>query len=171
MHFDFRGRIYPRSCISPTRPKLFRYLYFYGYYINEEIQNLKIKNINNKQKQIIEKYALLKIYNNINLENEISLLYSYFCLFEIGKIFKNDLSSEKNGICNDIDLLDFGNKIINKIINNEIKLTFDQKLEYLYIISGLEDLNKGLYKKLVIYKDATASGIQLLTVVLGGNNE
>jgi hypothetical protein len=68
-------------------------------------------------------------------------------------------------------MLDFGCEIIENIINNKRKLSFEEELQYIYIISCLEDLNKGLYKKLIIYKDATASGIQILTVILGANND
>lgn len=68
-------------------------------------------------------------------------------------------------------MLNFSCEIIENIINNKKKLSFEEELQYIYIVSCLEDLNRGLYKKLIIYKDATASGIQLLTVVLGANND
>jgi hypothetical protein len=92
-------------------------------------------------------------------------------LFEIGKIFKNELSFKKKGVFNDLDMLEFSCEIIENIVNNKKKLSFEEELQYIYIISCLEDLNKGLYKKLIIYKDATASGIQILTVILGANND
>jgi hypothetical protein len=50
-------------------------------------------------------------------------------------------------------------------------LTLQQKIEYNYLLLALEDLNKDLYKKIILYKDVTASGIQLLTVILGANNK
>jgi hypothetical protein len=68
-------------------------------------------------------------------------------------------------------LLIYACDITNQIINGSLELSFDEKLEYQYIISGLKNLNEGRYKKLIIYKDATASGIQLLTVILGAQNE
>ena len=169
--FDFRGRLYPKSCISPTGNKIFRFLYYYGYYSENELKNITLREWENSKINIIKKCILFKLYDKINFDDNVHLTYCYWCLFEIGKIFKNELSFKKNGVFNDEDLISFSCEIIEKIIKNEIKLSFDDELQYIYIISCLEDLNKGLYKKLIIYKDATASGIQLLTTVLGANNE
>lgn len=68
-------------------------------------------------------------------------------------------------------MLLFSCDIIENIVNNNKKLSFEEELQYIYITSCLKDLNKNLYKKLIVYKDATASGIQILTVILGANND
>ena len=171
LHFDFRGRMYPKSCISPTGNKIIRFLYFYGYYTEDELKLIHIKDVNNNYKNIINNCLLVKLFDKIKTNNKIHEYYIYTCLFEIGKIFKNELSLKNKGVFNDMDLIRFGCEISNDIIKNYKKLSFDEELEYIYIISALEDLNKGLYKKLIIYKDATASGIQLLTVANGSVNE
>lgn len=48
--FDFRGRFYPKSCISPTGNKIFRFLYYYGYYSKEELKKIDVKNISDLKK-------------------------------------------------------------------------------------------------------------------------
>jgi hypothetical protein len=169
--FDFRGRIYPKSCVSPAGHKIFRYLYYYGFYTEKELKNLNLNPINIEIKQILINSFLFKIYDKIDLSNIIDLHYSYWCIFEIGKIFKNQLSLKKNGKFSDKDLLVFACDMTNQIIDGSLELSFEEKLEYQYIISGLKNLNERKYKKLIIYKDATASGIQLLTIILGAQNE
>lgn len=171
LQFDFRGRLYPKSCISPNGNKIIRLLYFYGYYSEKEMFLSAVKDINNEQKKLLETCLLIKIFNKINLNNKYNIYYFYICIFEIGKIFKNELSLKKNGIFNDLDVLNFAIEVINEIYENRRKLNFEEELEYIYIFTALEDLNKGLYKKLIIYKDATASGIQLLTVAHGSIND
>ncbi len=177
INFDFRGRIYSKSCISPIGSKIFRYLYYYGYYSENDLKNLNYSIFNsdsvnqNDLKNLIKNCLIFESYSNINLSDEKQFVYIYWCIFEIGKIFKNNLSFKKDGEFSNYDLIKFGCEMINKIIENTISLDFDDKLEYLYIISGIEKLNEGKFKKLVIYKDATASGIQLLAVILKPKNE
>jgi hypothetical protein len=52
-YFDFRGREYYDSSISPSLNKYFRLVFFYGYYKKEELVNNCKKNQTNL---IIERY-------------------------------------------------------------------------------------------------------------------
>jgi hypothetical protein len=49
--------------------------------------------------------------------------------------------------------------------------SIEKKITFINLISILENLNAGCFNKYVIYKDATASGIQLLAAMLGPKNQ
>jgi hypothetical protein len=168
--FDFRGRIYSHSNISPMGPSIFRYLYFYGYYSSEELKTIEFEHLKQELKNLIKKSSLFAVLKNIDLKKHVNLTYIKICLFELGKINKSKLIKKKNGCLTELDFLQEG---IDLLEIHGVKPKFEDmelQIQYLYILSGLVDLNKGLYKKLIIYKDATASGIQLLTIILGGAN-
>jgi hypothetical protein len=86
-------------------------------------------------------------------------------------MFKSDLLQKNNGILNDFDFVSYGDKILERFINNDITLSFNEKIEVMSILNMFKNINKNYYKKQIMYKDATASGIQLLTVILGAANE
>jgi hypothetical protein len=48
---------------------------------------------------------------------------------------------------------------------------WEEKLEYVVLLDVLEALNKRIYYKIPIYKDATASALQLLLVLLGPGSQ
>lgn len=64
--FDFRGRVYSYSCISPIGSKLFRYLYFYNYYSTNDLKNVNLDFISN---DIIELIRNNKMIDFVGEEN------------------------------------------------------------------------------------------------------
>lgn len=169
--FDFRGRIYSKSCISPIGNSIFRFLYYYGYYTSEELNSITNYKITTELKNLILNANFLKNFKNIDLHNELNIKYIYICIFEIGKLNKNTLLKNKHGRLEDLDFIISGINLLNMHTDKPNFEDFDIQIQYKYLLLGLEDLNRGLYKKIIIYKDATASGIQLLTLILGGLNE
>jgi hypothetical protein len=49
--------------------------------------------------------------------------------------------------------------------------TLEKKIIFVNLLSILENFNCGNINKYVVYKDATASGIQLLAAMLGPKNQ
>jgi hypothetical protein len=80
--FDFRGRLYFESPISPTFNKMARLFLFYGFYSEEEIESFKNLSEINKTTEIINEYKqsigefmeLFNIENNNNNNNNNNLL-------------------------------------------------------------------------------------------------
>jgi hypothetical protein len=89
----------------------------------------------------------------------------------LGKLFKTNILVLNNGVLNDLDFIKNGIDIFYKFKNNSLNCSFNEKLEILNILCMFKDVEKHNFKKYILYKDATASGIQLLTVILGASNE
>lgn len=168
--FDFRGRIYTDSVISPVGNKIFRFLYNYGDYSEEELKNFKI--IDKKYlytKYILEKTNLKKIYENLNLNFFQEIIETVF--IELGKINKSNFLVEYNGMFSKKNFIDFGIILFNDFNKNNLKLDFNKKIEILHLINILTNFNNNVFKKFIVYKDATASAIQLLVLLLETKNE
>jgi hypothetical protein len=160
-YFDFRGRLYYNSPISPTSSKLMRMVYHYGIY---SLKDLEIKKI--KKSIYTEKYN-----KEINFVKDIYKIKNYddcifWLLISIGKMFIN-----KSDIKISID--DFIKKSI-MVIKNEIdinNLEIEEKFELEHYLSLFKEIKKEkIYKKIVL-KDATASVIQNLIRLLGPKDQ
>lgn len=91
-------------------------------------------------------------------------------MFEIGKIFKNELIIKHQGILCDKILIEFSlNKLKNK--SNIIWDNLNDCIEFNYIIFLFNEIKQTKPRRLIVFKDATASGIQLLTLLLGVTNQ
>ena len=151
---DNRGRQYFGTLLSPTFYKLFRYLYVL-------VKKEKIRELEKSTyyKKISEYFYLVKEYG---LENEKSYLITVLFM-EIGKHF---IENEGNYFVKTEDIIKVG--MIN-YYNQTKELKFDENLyikkikrEICSIISGGEgDVNT------LIFKDATASGLQNYGILMG----
>lgn len=164
--FDFRGRIYTDSSISPVGNKLFRYLYNYGEYNDIELKNFNNTNYNyDYVNYILEKTNLNKIYPNLNFKEKFIQKIIQTTFFELGKINKSKYLEEFNGVFCKKDFINFGIDLFISFNNNNI-IDFDKKLEIMYILNIIENYNNSNFIKSIIYKDSTASAIQLLMILL-----
>ena len=167
-YFDFRGRIYYRGYASPQATQIFRYCYHYGAYEDKTFPNnsalVNIETYVNyikKSTNLTTKYPLFK---NSNLD------YPLFWLFiEFGKLNKNGRLSEDKWFLGWWDFIEIGVLIYNNGLATCENI--EKKITFINLISILENLNAGCFNKYVIYKDATASGIQLLAAMLGPKNQ
>lgn len=163
--FDFRGRFYYISAISPTTMKYARYIYNYGYYSETELlSNAKnsLSTLINEHISYIEstkrKYSIKR--NSIQINEAI-----FWTLISIGKI-----KIEKNKISTStIELLNKASELLNK--NSKSKLDIIDKIELMHY----EKILKSFAQEKVIIrgllKDATASFIQNLIRLMGHKNE
>lgn len=91
-YIDFRGRIYGRSNISPTSSKIFRNLYTYGQYTQEELSDIEKKLQTSKTHNILLKYVKLfdNIFNGKNINNmaKTAILWLFI---ELSKMHKSKL--------------------------------------------------------------------------------
>jgi hypothetical protein len=168
-YLDFRGRLYADSPVAYTHNRLFRYFYYYGEYSKEEILYFKnhlchdfLKNVD----VILEKTNVKLKYPHIDYNDPIALYFIIIIFFEIGKIFKKNHVEECGGKLTIDDIQTIGITYYNKT-------TFDgwglySIIERSSLIFMLNDLNQRKYYKYPIFKDATASGLQILAVLLGG---
>jgi hypothetical protein len=72
-----------------------------------------------------------------------------------------------------IKIEEFIKKSIQKIESNEIyeKTKYEDKMKIKYYLNILNEIEKKIYKKRLISKDATASVFQHLIKILGAKNE
>jgi hypothetical protein len=179
---DFRGRIYTYSSISPIGNKIFRYLYNYGCYSDNELVSLEVQ-LSEKYSEEMNKNIISLILKNTNVQthfNNLNFEKNYLkeilkqCFFELGKIFKSVYIDTHNGKMSELDFIQIGINVYNsyyidKKLNN-IDFNFDNILDIEYILNILKNYNLNLNVKSIIYKDATASAIQLLTILFRTNN-
>ena len=163
----FRGRIYFKSSISITSYKEFRYCIHLGEYENNWSQpyhrfNKRIEEHLNKH---IEKIKNIKKYDfsNKSINVKHSILWILISVAEMDK--------KKLGI--EVELDDFinhGIRIINNVINLDLKDVHD-KLRLYSLEKILNEINKDVYIKRLISKDATASCFQHLIKILGPKSD
>lgn len=105
----------------------------------------------------------------MNYDDKITQYYIFTLFFELGKLQKNHAILEAGGRLNTSDFINLGIEYFNTGPNREAD--FDDRVEYIALIDILDALNEGVFVKLPIYKDATASALQLLLVLLGPAKE
>lgn len=152
---DNRGRFYFSSFSSPTFCKIFRNLY-------EFAEKKSWKNLENSFffNELLKYKELIKNYNLDNKNSYIALVL----FIEIGKFFIKD---KPNIVTTTEDMIRTG---IEEYVNpKKTKLKLDEKMYIKKIVNELdklmrqEDIDEGT----VIYKDATASGLQNYGISLG----
>lgn len=164
-YFDFRGRLYFDSPISPTSNKFCRFIYNYGIYdlkdIDMEInRDGGICNIIEENKNYIEE---VKEIFDIKTKNRIIGEWIFWILVSVGK-----LRVDKN--LWEIPLTKFLEKGIEVIKDRNMEDSLD-KIEVNYYIKILSSLNKKKIVRRCLVKDATASFFQNLMRILGAKNE
>ena len=171
-YFDFRGRFYADSPVGYTQNRFFRYIYNYGYYTLEEKEEFEkiimIEDIAHSG-LICQKTNLCQKYPQLNLNDSVVLYYIEVIFFQFGKIFKNKLIQENNGVASYKEFIDQGIEAYNDNSVNREKI--ESQIEYWSLVFVLEDLNNGRFVKAPIFYDATASVIQILILVLGSKKE
>lgn len=150
---DNRGRQYYATLISPTFYKIFRFLYqfnnkkkFVG--LEDSIFYKKIIKYENKVK-----------YLNLDKKNTYILIVLFI---EVGKHFVEN----KNEF---IEAEEFIEKGIENYTKKNLNLKFEDILYVNKIYNLLDDLikNKKIDNNSIIFKDATASGLQNYGLILG----
>jgi hypothetical protein len=160
--------VYADSPIAYTHNRLFRYFYYYGSYTPDELVAFK-KNINPgslKYFNTIQQNTNIKTkYPKINFDDPICQYYIIIIFFEIGKIFKKERTDTNNGAITYDDIINIGVYYYTKDMDPTENIY--SQLEFMSLIHMLKDLNCGFFLKYPIFKDATASGMQILTILLG----
>lgn len=160
-YFDFRGRMYYDSQISPTFFKYSRYFINYGFYSTEEIYNSKTLFID----EFIKKYEnfILEAAHLLNIQKiHIKKIREcvFWCLISMGKI-----RLEKKNTA--IPLNSILETAIDLIKNSATLVKFLDKIEFDHYKEILISLNSDQILRRCILKDATASFIQNLIRLLG----
>jgi len=155
---DGRGRNYQGSLISPTFSKLFRNLYEFN----------KTKKFINLQESKFYK-IIIKYKNNVVKFKKNNVEYTdieYYVLIiqfiEIGKYFiKGEKTFIKTEAIINIGIHNYENKVDNG--------NFDDMLYIKKIYMFIDNFFKNNYidQNTIIYKDATASGLQNYGIILG----
>lgn len=154
---DNRGRQYYATLLSPTFYKVFRYLC--SFVEKKEIINLeesKFYNIIMKYKHTVEKFSL-------SSKNSYLLMILFM---EIGKHF---VETGNNCFVKTDEIINLG--ILN--YNREKSLKFDEMLYVNKIENEISKLLSGqdIDINTLIFKDATASGLQNYGILMGYNKE
>jgi hypothetical protein len=171
-YFDFRGRVYADSPVSYTFNKTTRFLYYYGVYTAEELLNFENTCSDFYEytfKLILPGTDLVEKYPTISFNKKVVQYYLYTIFFELGKLQKTKLSVFYEGRVTINDFIKAGIDYYNN--PPSCAFDFDEQVEYLAILDILDSLAEQKYCKIPIYKDATASALQLLVLLLGPANK
>lgn len=155
---DNRGRQYYATLLSPTFSILFRHLYKFN--IQKKIENLEKSRF---YKEILKYKNIVKKFR---LETELCIYIIIVLFIEIGKFFvKNgsyDIRTE--------DMINFG---IDNYTKKKIVTDFEENLylQKMYFTIDKLLINKEIDENVLIFKDATASGLQNYGILLGYKEE
>lgn len=162
---DFRGRLYVESAASYQSAKIFRHIYGYKESAKGSAKPSIIAGIEGLIDRIYEQTSLAKDYPKINRQKHAKELFWLF--LEIAKIFKNSLLSPTKYALTTDELVDIG---IKHYACSADALGLESKLALLYIREMLHGLGEGEEFNYIVFKDATASALQLLTLILNLKN-
>lgn len=155
---DNRGRQYYATLISPTFYKIFRYLYEF----HEERKIIELESSEFYKKVI--KYKSIVSKFNLNDRNSYIIIVLFI---EIGKHF---IKTDENYFVRTEDIIRCG--IINYMKRN-IEIDFEEKIYLNKMYLNIEKLinNSEINNNVIIFKDATASGLQNYGIILGYKEE
>lgn len=161
--FDFRGRVYLLSDVSPTFDTRMRYCLHKGIF---ETDDIKEHFLNNIILQELSKYIYMidecPLFNFKHKEKKIKITVIWL-LISLGEIQKIELCP----YAHIQKIIEIGIKSLQE--KNVYKDLKDQH-KFTAIKNILKELEKGIYKKWLISKDATASCYQHLIKILGPKN-
>lgn len=155
---DNRGRQYYGTLISPTFSRIFRNLYEFN-------KNKKVVDMTNSiyYNKIIKYKNIVELYTKNDLD-----AYIYINLFiEIGK---HAIDTTENYMIEITDIVKIGIDLYEKKYNS---FDFDDLLYINKIFNLIDEIknNKKFDWNTIIYKDATASGLQNKGIILGYKKE
>lgn len=167
--FDFRGRKYYKSNIGPTQAKILRTLFYYGFYVKEDFDNVEPWENLKPYFELVKKIVL---ENKYEFKNCFFDIY-FWCILKIGS---NCIKKNKTFISVEEFLYEGENYLKNKEYYENDLLSINNIIEndsYVRIMSQLNTTNllKNKIKKKVILKDATASVNQIFMKKLEPINE
>jgi hypothetical protein len=125
-----------------------------------------IENLNAYIELISTSTEFVKDYPNIDIKRYNKEIFWLFV--EIAKIFKNVLLTHEKYYITVGELIQLA---VEKYRTNITDLDFETKLEFIYIKMLFKRLDEGSSFNFIIFKDATASALQLLTLVLNVKNK
>lgn len=151
---DNRGRQYYATSISPTFYKIFRNMY--KFVKKKETENLKESIF---YKKIMTYEWLIK---NLNINKE----KSYFAIIFLIEIGKNFIESEKSCFIKTEEIIKCGLRNLEK---NEKNIKMEEEMYVNKIRNQMTKLLKkeDIDENTIIFKDATASGLQNYGLLLG----
>lgn len=161
--FDFRGRLYYKSKISPQNTYLFRYIYDYGAYRQEYLDiDLALPIDYQSWYEVIKQSLGLQISLR-----EVEKRILFWLVIEFAKLQKNLHTEAYNGVYSIENFIHLGLQIAYQ--GAFVTTDTEKSIQYNYIMYIWNELTtqQTLSRHYLIYKDATASAIQLLTVYLG----
>lgn len=154
IYFDFRGRYYHNSMVSPSNGWPFRFLYNFGLIKDNQKNNNILYILKNEDYSDI----LNSLEKRLGILNEKQKNYALWILMSIGAI-----TIKKKEIIKDREFIDEGYKnYINKIRSSDLLET--SELNYYYLI--LDDLPKEKWNRYLI-KDVSGSIFQNAALILG----
>jgi hypothetical protein len=161
--FDFRGRFYYLSIISPTFYKEMRYCFHKGEYENEGEKPHALNYITN---DIIDNhFYLIENWNKSLIQNKsIAVKRSViWLLISLGSINKARMGGE-------VPIIKFIEEGI-RILENDMSFPkVEDELKKELIKQIFQEINDNKFIKRLVDKDATASGYQHLIKVLGNQD-
>lgn len=161
--FDFRGRLYFGSSVSPTMYKEIRYCIHWGPYVDIRVKKHTYNDIIEAElDKYAEKIKNWKLFNFVDKQIEVirGIAWILISIAEVEK-WKNK----------EIHISDFIANGIQIVENFQFKkMKIDDFIKVKYLIFVLNEISKGLLITRPIPKDATASVYQHLIKSLGSKN-
>lgn len=159
---DFRGRFYSDSQINYSNNRWIRCLLDFGTFSEYEINSFKLPEL--------DRHLWNKLNLNFNVENDMHRYFIIKIYYELGKIIKSSLPNY-TGIINYEDFINLGIKLANDHSNKIYKLKDLDLYEKTILVFKLQKHDMFYKHKFIFFRDATASGLQMLSLLLKPKNE
>lgn len=162
-YYDFRGRLYCDSNLNYTNNRWTRHLLHFGQYTDTEINTFLLPTqMNRYWNELFHlSYSIVK--------NDFQKYYIIQTHYEMGKLIKTTYPNY-SGTLSYKNFLELGLNLVNDVNNLVYKLDgldlFEKNI-FLYRLSNYNNLSK---YKLIFYRDATASGLQVSSLILKPKN-
>lgn len=162
-YYDFRGRLYSDSKLNYSNNRWVRCLLDFGEFTEQEICNFTLA----LRDQIVWNNSLTNLFQT---SNDLHKFFIISIFYELGKIIKSS-GVDYNGVLEYQDFIDLG----YKLYLDEDNIKYDLKDLDLYekqiFVFKLNNHTQFYKKKFIFYKDATASGLQMLGLILKPKND
>ena len=162
-YYDFRGRFYTDSIVGYTNNAYMRYILNFGLYSPIEIDSFVLED------EFINIKNNFEYFKQKSFKNDLHVYVEILTLFELGKLIKSK-APNYNGMLTFADFITLGLNLVNDSSNlfNLEEIDLYNKYILIYRLKNSEDTYKYKY---CFYKDATASGLQMLGLILKPKND
>lgn len=150
---DFRGRIYTGSKVGYTHYKFVRYCLKLPDYTEEELRGFTLDSLDH------DLYTVIRGATDLAADSDYKKKIIVEGFYEFGKLNKGGLTS--------LTKLEFIKRGIDLFVAGASHLSIEDAVQYNYYAHAIKMCTQDKKTGYIFFKDATASGLQILGILLG----